>query len=251
MALEVTVGPPVLTINNGHSFLVSELGGSITPASDQGLYSADTRYLSGYQLFINGKSWTLLNSGAMAYYASQTHLVNPMVVTEEGVIAPGTLGLLLSRTLGEALHEDLDIRNYSGKHVHFILEMLMRSDFADLFEVKAKQLTRRGRIESDWKSDRQELATRYDHQDFRRCLVVRLECSGSKAVYANGRISFEIVLPAGGAWHACCKYDLVANDKARTAPEECGEAYDRLESAHSLAHWKQVTTQITTPNEEF
>jgi glycogen debranching enzyme len=181
MALEVTVGPPVLTINNGHTFLVSELDGSITPASDQGLYTADTRYLSGYQLFINGKSWTLLNSGAMAYYASQTHLVNPMVVTEEGVIAPGTVGLLLSRTLGEALHEDLDIRNYSGKHMHFILEVLMRSDFADLFEVKAKQLTRRGHIESDWKSDRQELATRYDHQDFRRCLVVRLECSGSKA----------------------------------------------------------------------
>jgi len=127
MALEVTVGPPVLTINNGHTFLVSELDGTITPASDQGLYSADTRYLSGYQLFINGKSWTLLNSGAMAYYASQTHLVNPMVVTEEGVIAPGTLGLLLSRTLGEALHEDLDIRNYSGKHLHFILEVLMRS----------------------------------------------------------------------------------------------------------------------------
>ena len=139
------MGPPFLTINYGHTFLVSELDGSITPASDQGLYSADTRYLSGYQLFINGKSWTLLNSGAMAYYASQTHLVNPMVVTEEGVIAPGALGLLLSRTLGEALHEDLDIRNYSGKHLHFILEVLMRSDFADLFEVKAKQLTRRGR----------------------------------------------------------------------------------------------------------
>jgi len=79
-----------------------------------------------------------------------------MVVTEEGVIAPGTVGLLLSRTLAEGLHEDLDIRNYTGKHLHFILEVLMRSDFADLFEVKAKQLTRRGRIESDWKSDRQE-----------------------------------------------------------------------------------------------
>ena len=60
MALEVTVGPPVLTINTGHTFLVSELDGTITPASDQGLYSADTRCLSGYQLFINGKSWTLL-----------------------------------------------------------------------------------------------------------------------------------------------------------------------------------------------
>ena len=27
MALEVTVGPPVLTINNGYTFLVSELDG--------------------------------------------------------------------------------------------------------------------------------------------------------------------------------------------------------------------------------
>src|SRR5262249_33536439 len=77
MALEVTVGPPVLTINNGHTLLVSELDGSITPASDQGLYSRDTRYLSGYQLYINGENWTLLNSGAIAFYASHTYLVNP------------------------------------------------------------------------------------------------------------------------------------------------------------------------------
>src|SRR2546430_2493065 len=187
MALEVTVGPPALTINNGHTFLVSELDGSITRASDQGLYARDTRYLSGYQLYINGKPWTLLNAGAIAYYASQTHLVNPMVLTEAGVIAPGTVGLLFSRPLAEALHEDLDIRNYSGKHLHFILEVLIRSDFADVFEVKAKELTRRGHIESDWKSDRQELASRYSVRDFHRCLVVRLE-SASKAVYANGRL---------------------------------------------------------------
>ena len=95
MLLEVTVGPPVLTINNGYTFLVSELDGSITHASHQGLYARDTRYLSVYHLYMNGKRWTLLNSGAIAYYASQTHLVNPMVATEEGVIAPGTVGLLL------------------------------------------------------------------------------------------------------------------------------------------------------------
>jgi hypothetical protein len=49
---------------------------------------------------------------------------------------------------------------YTSKHVHFILEVLILSDFADIFEVKAKEFTRRGHIESDWKSDRQELATR-------------------------------------------------------------------------------------------
>jgi glycogen debranching enzyme len=251
MLLEVTVGPPVLTINNGYTFLVSELDGSITPASDQGLYARDTRYLSGYQLYINGQSWTLLNSGAIAFYASQTYLINPRVVTEEGVIAPATVGLRLSRTLGEGLHEDLDIQNYRGTPLHFILEILIRSDFADIFEVKAKDLTRRGHIESEWTGDRQELTTRYSHRDFGRSLVVRLECSDSRAVYANGRISFEIDLPAGGAWHACCKYDLVANDKVQSAHETCVQAHQTLESAHSLAHWKEVTTQITTPNEEF
>src|SRR5262249_11513318 len=184
-------------------------------------------------------------------YTSQTHLVNPSVVTEDEVIAPGTVGLLLRRTLADALHDDLDIRNYSSKHLHFILEVLIRSDFADIFEVKAKQLTRRGRIESDWKSDRQEFATCYTDRDFHRSLVVRLDCAGSKAVYANGRINFEIDLPAADAWHACCKYDFVEGAKVRTAHEACAQAYDTLESAHGLAHWKQVTTQITTPNEEF
>ena len=79
---------------------------------------------------------------------------------------------------------------------------------------------------------------------------MRLECPG-KAVYANGRISFEIDLPPGGAWHACCKYNLVANQTTRTAHDSCADAHQNLESAHGLAQWKQATTQIATPNEEF
>src|SRR5262249_47278742 len=107
MALEVTVGPPGLTINNRDTFLVSALDGCLTHGSAPGLYSRDTRYLSGHQLYINGERWTLLNARAIAYYASQVRLVNPMVATEEGGIALGTLSLRLSRALSEALHEDL------------------------------------------------------------------------------------------------------------------------------------------------
>jgi glycogen debranching enzyme len=251
MAMEVTVGPPVLTINNGNTFLVSELDGSITPASDQGFYSRDTRFLSAYQLSINGKRWTLLNSGTIAFYASQTYLVNPRIVTEDGVIAAGSVGLILSRTVTEALHEDLDIQNYSDQHLRFILELRVQSDFADIFEVKAGAVARRGHIESTWTSEHQELATRYLDHDFDRCLVLRFDCAGPKAAYANGSISFEIELAPGQGWHACCKYDLEAGDKVWSAHPECVHAYDRLESAHNLEDWKAVTTQVTTPNEEF
>jgi hypothetical protein len=68
-------------------------------------------------------------------------------------LAQGTLGLVLSRTFSEGLHEDLDLRNYSGKHVHLILEVLIRSDFANDFEVTAKEIMRRGHIESEWSGD--------------------------------------------------------------------------------------------------
>lgn len=50
MAMKVTVGPPVTTINYGRAFLVTEFDGSMTDASDQGLYARDTRYLSRYQI---------------------------------------------------------------------------------------------------------------------------------------------------------------------------------------------------------
>ena len=83
MAVEVKVGPPVITINHGHTFLISEFDGSITNASDQGLYFRDTRYVSCYQLYIDGNPWTLLNSGASAYYTSRTYLVNPRVSTDQ------------------------------------------------------------------------------------------------------------------------------------------------------------------------
>jgi glycogen debranching enzyme len=250
MALQVTVGPPIITINSGNTFLVSELDGSIGDTSDQGLYSRDTRYLSFHQLYINGERWTLLNSGAMAYYASRAYLVNPKVATELGEIAQGSVGLVLSRMIAHGLHEDLDIQNYGSAHVHFNLEILIRSDFADIFEVRAKRLIRRGHIETEWNDKDQQLTTSYSNRDFRRSLVVSVESSSSKAVYGNGRISFEVDLQPGAAWHACCKHDLAEPERLRRAPEECAHAFGRSKANQNLAAWEQVTTQVTTSNED-
>ena len=251
MALEITVGPPVITINYGNTFLVSEFDGSITNASDQGLYSRDTRYISHHQLYIDGQPWTLLNSAEVTYYASRTYLVNPRVVTEHGEIAPAILGLALSRVIAEGLHEDIDIRNYTCQPLHFNLEILIRSDFADIFEVKAKEFTRRGHIETEWKNDSQQLVTRYSHDDFQRSFIVRMEHCTSKAIYGNGRINFVVDLPPGGNWHTCCKYEILEDDFLHLAPKECAHALYRSQTAHSLSRWKQVTTQITTSNEDF
>jgi hypothetical protein len=80
------------------------------------------------------------------YYAARSTLTNDEVVTEDGTIPPGTLGVTLCRSLDTGLHEDIDIANYGPAKVRFNLEIVIRSDFADLFEVKAGRIVRRGRV---------------------------------------------------------------------------------------------------------
>ena len=57
------------------------------------------------------------------------------------MVAAGIIGLEVTRAVLEAFHEDLDIRNNSPQPWRFTLEILIRSDFADIFEVKGKDFS--------------------------------------------------------------------------------------------------------------
>ena len=57
MTVKITVGPPVLTINKGSTFMVTDHGGEITPTAAQGVFADDTRFVSSYRLWIDGQPW--------------------------------------------------------------------------------------------------------------------------------------------------------------------------------------------------
>ena len=69
-----------------------------------------------------------------------------------------SLGFVIGRRLGGGMHEDLDITNHGRKHVRFNLEIAIRSDFADVFEVKLGRIVRRGRITTEWSDAASEAA---------------------------------------------------------------------------------------------
>ena len=54
MPVEIKVGPPVITINQGTAFMVTDERGEIDGASEQGVFAGDTRLVSHYRLYING-----------------------------------------------------------------------------------------------------------------------------------------------------------------------------------------------------
>ena len=250
MALQVNVGPAVLTINQGNTFMVTQLDGQIGSEGELGVFANDTRFVSYYAIFADGQPWVRLNSATTAYYSSRVYLTNPAIETEAGTIAPGTLALTLNRIVSHGIHEDIDIVNHGLTPVKFNLEIALRSDFADIYEVKAHHFVRRGNIVTTANEAEQEFTTTYSNGDFHRSLSYQLRNASSPPQSANGRISFLVELAAGASWHTCGYYILKIDgeeDRAPTTP--CDRLPPELEALQQ--QWHASTTQITTAQEEI
>ena len=251
MTVKVQVGPPQIAIHQGQTVLISEEDGQIDWPSEKGLYFFDTRVVSSWAIYANGEPWELLNGGAISYYASRIFLTNRALLTEDGTIPPRTLGFTLSRSISGGVHEDLDIINHGMKPVVFQLEIALRCDFADVFEVKAGRIVRRGRITTEWSASHQHLRTTYRNGDFTRAVTISPARSSTKAVYANGRLSFEVALKPGEPWHCCLRYTLTDGDRHFASPTDCAGHSHKSRHAETMADWLTKVVKIQTSNEEF
>nr|WP_294526020.1 glycogen debranching N-terminal domain-containing protein [uncultured Rhodopila sp.] len=251
MAFKVQVGPPQIAIHQAMTVLVTEPSGQIHWPGDKGLYFFDTRLISAWSVYANGAEWDLLNGGAVNYDSARIFLTNQAFLTEDGPVPRQTLAFGLSRVIDQGMHEDLDITNHGQKPVRFNLEIALRSDFADVFDVKAKRDIRRGHIKSDWSEARQTLCTTYCNADFSRSVAIIIGESDSHAVFANGRLSFEVNLPPGGAWHCCLLYDFADGKKVYHAPKECAMYAESSPQAKAHRDWRQTVLKLRTGNEEF
>lgn len=253
MPIEIQVGPPDITISQGRTFMVTDQRGEINPRSDAGVYAIDTRFISSYRYFINREPWNLVNSSQLSFYAARFYLTNPEISTEDGDFEANTIGLTIERSVEEGIHEDFDIVNYTGKKISFFLELALRSDFADLFEVKSKKLIQRGRIFTDWNKRERRLRTSYDHKDFHRAVIYWVSNTDVPVDFANGRIVFEIELEPGQEWHTCGELILEHGQHVKKSiyghrlPEQHEEPLSKLNELQ--AQWLSSCPQLLTPND--
>jgi glycogen debranching enzyme len=252
MSFKVQVGPAQIAIHQGQTVLLTETDGRVSWPSKCGLYFRDTRLISAWAIYANGEVWDLLNGGAVAPHAARIFLINRAFETEDGPIAARTLGLVIGRHVNGGLHEDIEITNNSQKSVRFNLEVAMRTDFADIFEVKGDNIVRRGHIVTSWAAKRQILRMTYRNKDFCRELIVRTgEGDGRPTAYANGRLSFDVELRPGQAWHRCLFYDLVDGSKRFRASKECIHSSTTSDHSRNMDEWQRTVLKIETSNEEF
>jgi len=249
LPLEIKVGPAQLAIHQGHTVLITEPDGQMLWPTDKGLYFFDTRLISAYALYANGQVWDLLNSGAPAYYAARIFLTNRAFPSEGGDVPARSLTLVLTRAVDGGMHESYAVTNHGRRTVRFNLEIALRSDFADIFEVKSGRIIRRGRIGSAWSDGDGVLTTGYSNGDFYR--EVRITARGpAPAVYANGRISFAIELAPGATWHGALMYDLRDGDTSYPAPASCDLGAASAQG-HELAAWRAGILKLDADGHAF
>ena len=247
MGLEITVGPPQLAVHQGFTVLITEPDGSMSWPSDRGLYFRDTRLISAYTAYANGLEFDLLNSGALASYGCRIFLTNRACPSEGGEIRARTLSLVLSRVIDGGLLELHEITNHGRTAVVFNYEVSIRSDFADVFEVKSGRIVRRGRIASAWDEEGGVLTTTYTNGVFMRGL--RLRASAHVApVWVNGRVSFDIALAPGERWTGRLAFDLLDGAETLAAPAEC-VLNGASEQGRDLLAWREGVLKLSTSND--
>jgi glycogen debranching enzyme len=250
MTLEISVGTPQLAIHQGWAVYLTEPDGQVREGTQRGLLFRDTRLVSTWRLFANGLPWEVLNGGAVAHYAMQVFLTNPAIPADHGEISQRTLSLVLRRWMDGGVHEDLDVTNHGPAPVTFNLELMVQSDFADLFEIKADRPVRRGRVVGNWSEREQTLHVEYRNGGFRRALAVRVHAQ-APASFANGCLSFSVAVRPGETWHACLLTDLIDDGHVLRAPEGCAKEARASQSAQALAEWHRSGTTLQTANPEF
>ncbi|HET7169017.1 MAG TPA: glycogen debranching N-terminal domain-containing protein [Candidatus Limnocylindrales bacterium] len=246
MTLAIPVGPSTVTINRDDRVVICEPDGRVDAAADEGFFARDTRFVSGYELRINGKRPVLLNSSAIQSFSSRFEYTNEALFDADGPIKRHTLAVHLDRTVSGGVHEDYDIVNYERRPVRLTIEIRIESDFADIFDVKRRQLARRGAINTRWLRSRRELRTTYVNRDFRRELVVEVDRADSPPQSANGRLVFVATIPPKGTWHTCVRWLPVMASGRRPTTLGCNATMD---APPRLGGGKLPKVRISSSNE--
>ncbi|MBI4491504.1 MAG: amylo-alpha-1,6-glucosidase [Chloroflexi bacterium] len=130
--------------------LVTEPYGDIAAGNidGQGLYFHDTRFLSLYELRVQGSRPRLLSSAGEYNFMTNLQLANEALELSDGQLAPArSISIRRNRFIQDGLHERIGLLNYNPFPARLVVQFTFGSDFRDMFEVRGyARPPRRGQL---------------------------------------------------------------------------------------------------------
>ncbi len=238
-------------LKQGDTFGVFDRYGDVHTlrTGSQGLYHEGTRFLSRFELTINGERPLLLSSTVKEDNVSLNVDLMNSDMTHEGevAIARGAVHISRARFLWQGLcFERLRVHNYSLLSIPLRLSFSVDADFADLFEVRGKKRNRRGRrLETVTSKDGISLG--YEGLDqVQRWVTVR--CAPAPAAIHPDEIRCDMLLPAGESF----QWDLtISCEVDRRVTSELSYDSALVEAERALHSAKADDCLIVTSNQQF
>jgi glycogen debranching enzyme len=182
------------TLKHGHTFAVFDRRGDIDAVngSYDGLYHHDTRYLSRLVLRLDDAPLLLLSSNVQEDNAVlRVDLANPGIPSRQlrgELIHVNRLKFIWNA----ACYERILIHNFDVRRHQLTLGIEFGADFADLFEVRGRRRTRRGRVSAERRSDA-SVALRYLGLDgVERVTSLAFEPAPTRLDDATARFEFSL-----------------------------------------------------------
>ena len=187
--------PSTIYISRGRCVLATTVDGEIEGHPDHGFFVDETRVLSRWRYTIDGEAPSPNASSCVR----QNHWLGYFVIAAPGVplaeidsgsgqvpaASQNTLELLVTRTIDDALHEEIALTNYTSAETSFVFAIEMEADFADQAETRARQQfgTIVERIEDD------ALTLEYTSGTLKRSVIIR-----------PAKLRFDITLAPKQTW---------------------------------------------------
>ncbi|MGW4422158.1 amylo-alpha-1,6-glucosidase [Streptosporangium sp. NPDC004631] len=231
------LGDTTVTLVEGGSFCVSARGGDILQGGAQGVYHADTRLLSRWELRVDDVAVEPLRVLAgEPYHATFIGRAAPRPGRAES-----SLLVVRDRYVGGGLREDLTLRNLSDEPAGCVVDVHIGSDMADLFEVKVGRI--RHVTDVEMTADRSGL------------LIFSASRSRGSRVVAEpapfavpGVLIFRIVVPARGEWTVSLQVNPILEGEESPAWFSTHHPVEHAEPARRRADWDRLSTSVTTSN---
>jgi len=245
------VDPLRLIQKDGDIFGIYDRFGDMLPVGkkEQGIYYNGTRYLSHYELRINGMRPLFLSSNIDEDNLLMTvDLTNPDFYSgTELLLRRDSIHIMRSRLLsGAGLLEHIRLKNFCLEEVKLKLEIGVDSDFHDIFEVRGLKRHKRGTL-NDPEYNENGFKLSYDGLDgVRRSTELGFQRRPDSM--EENTFEFNIELKPGGTEDILVTARCVEGD-AQQKQKEYGEAL--REAKQRIRSHQKTEARIETSNDNF
>ncbi|MDQ3570501.1 MAG: amylo-alpha-1,6-glucosidase [Actinomycetota bacterium] len=229
-----------VTLVQGSAFCISGVSGDVSPGSSHGLFFRDSRFLSRFELMVNGQQPEGL--------ASNT--TDPFSAVFVGRTRPrpghsdSALMLFRYRYIGRGMREDLVIKNFADEPSYCSVQLTVEADFADLFDVKEGLPAGPG----DRSVEQVGAALVFNFRSGGTRRGARIEFSQTPQIHRE-QATFEIIVPARREWRLCVQVTPIIDGEDIVPRYRCGEPVAEATPMERLAKWRRDIPGITTDHE--